>query len=449
MTYTQPKQMHLGVVLSPTTAHVAGWRHPDAISNAGATFEQLRQIVDDASRAKFDFAFLADELCAPDATDEILSRDPVVYQFEPLTLMSALAVTTKEIGLVATQTTTYNEPYHIARKLASIDNLSGGRCGWNVVTSYVPAEARNFNLSEHVTYENRYERAREFCEVTAGLWDSWTDDAFVLDKESGRYFDPERIRRLNHEGKHFKVAGPLNVVRSPQGHPVIVQAGSSEHGLDLAADVAEMVFTAQRNLDGAVAFNKGLRERAERRGRDANSFRVIAGVYPVIGGTMEEAKRKYSELQDLIHSEIGLARLSQLLDFDVTNLPLDGPLPDNIPVTNAYRSRQELIINMAREGNMTLRELYKEVMSAYGHRIVIGTPETVADSLQEWHAAGASDGFMIMPAFLPTGLTDFVDGVVPELRKRDLFRTEYEGNTLRSHLGIARPDVPSGDPALV
>ncbi|WP_222131321.1 LLM class flavin-dependent oxidoreductase [Pseudonocardia sp. C8] len=432
--------MSLGIVLSPTTAHIAGWRSPDAVSNAGATFEFFRESAATAERSAFDFVFLADELCPPDAPAEVLSLDPVIYRYEPITLASALSVCTTTIGIVVTQTTTYNEPYHLARKLASIDNLSNGRIGWNLVTSYVEAEARNFSHGEHAEYTDRYARAAEFFEVAAGLWDSWDDDAFVLDKSTGRYFDPTKMHPLNHKGDYFSVAGPLNVIRSPQGRPVLVQAGASEPGLDLAARFAETAFTAQQNLASGQAYYRDLKQRMRSYGRPDDALRVIAGVFPVIGGTIAEAEARYRDLQELILPEIGLTRLSQLLGFDVTEMSLDEPLPNEIPETNSYQSRQRLIIEMARRDRLTLRELYLRVVTSYGHRTVLGTPETVADTLEEWFEARAADGFMVMAPVMPSGLAEFTSAVVPELRRRGLFRDDYSGATLRSHLGLSRPE---------
>lgn len=432
--------MSLGVALSPASAHIAGWRHPAAVSNAGMTFDDMAALVKTAEEAKLDFAFLADELCAPEGDADILSRDPVIYRFEPLTLLAALSVVSQRIGLVVTQTTTYNEPYHIARKLASIDHLSDGRIGWNLVTSYVEAEARNFSKREHMGYEDRYGRAAEFFEVAAGLWDSWDDDAFVLDRASGRYFKPEGLHVLDHKGEHFTVRGPLNIRRPVQGRPVLVQSGASEPGLQLAARLAELTFTAQRTLDSAAAYYSDLKARMAGFGREPNALKVIAGVYPVIGATEEEAKRKYQELQELIHPAVGLARLSQLLGFDVTGMPLDARLPDDIPQEVNYQSRQRLIVDMARRENLTLGELYPKVVGSYGHRTIVGTPEMVADGLEEWYLNGACDGFMVLPSHLPIGLDDFAAGVVPELQRRGLFRHDYHGTTLREHLGLPRPE---------
>ncbi|KAA0962534.1 LLM class flavin-dependent oxidoreductase [Microbacterium sp. ANT_H45B] len=433
-------KMILGALLSPTSAHIAGWRHDGALTNVDVTFPELVKVVKSAEQAKLDFVFIADELSMPAGEAETLSRDPLVYRFEPLTLVAALAVASKNIGLVVTQSTTYNEPYHIARKLASIDQLSGGRLGWNLVTSYVPEEAKNFSRSEHLASVDRYERAEEFLQVAQGLWDSWDDDAFDGGDETGRYFDPRKMHRLDHEGTHFSVRGPLNVRRPVQGAPVQVQAGSSEAGRELAAKYAEITFTAQNSLDAALAFTNDIKTRAARHGRSASSVRVIAGVQPIIGATMEEAQAKYREMQSLIHPEVGLTRLSQLLDYDVTQLPLDAPLPDDLPETENYKSRRALIIETGRRENLTLRELYQKVVSSYGHRVVIGTPQSVADELADWFIAGAVDGYILSPAYLPDGLHDFIRTVVPELRSRGLLRAEYEGATFRENLGLARPE---------
>lgn len=431
-------RMILGLVVGPASSHIAGWRKEGALTNVDETFEQLRDVVQMAETAKFDFAFIADELSMPDGEPELLSRDPLVYRFEPLTLVSALAVATERIGLIVTQSTTYNEPYHVARKLASIDQLSRGRLGWNLVTSYVPEEARNFNRSGHLANIDRYERAEEFLNVACGLWDSWDDDAFIVDRESGRYFDPEKMHRLNHEGKHFSVRGPLNTRRPVQGWPVQVQAGSSEAGRELAGKYAEVTFTAQTSLDAALDFSRDVKRRAEKYCRATSQIKVIAGVQPVIGATMEEAQVRYRELQDLIHPEVGLARLSQLLDYDVSGLPLDAPLP-KIPETENYKSRRELIIDMAWRENLTLGELYRKVVSAYGHRVVVGTPESVADELIDWYEKGAVDGYIVSPDHLPQGIEIFNEAVLPILRERGVVRKEYEGSTLRENLGLGQP----------
>lgn len=431
-------RMILGLVVGPASSHIAGWRNEGALTNVDETFEQVRDVIQRAEVEKFDFAFIADELSMPDGVAATLSRDPLIYRYEPLTLISALAAATERIGLVVTQSTTYNEPYHIARKLASIDQLSRGRLGWNLVTSYVPEEARNFSQSSHLANIDRYERAEEFLEVACGLWDSWDDDAFLVDRDSGRYFDPTKMHRLNHDGKHFSVRGPLNVRRPVQGWPVQVQAGSSEAGRELAGKYSEITFTAQNSLDKALAFTQDIKRRAKKYGRHPSQIKVLAGVQPVIGSTMAEARKRYQELQGLIHPEVGLARLSQLLDYDVSQLPLDEPLP-KIPETENYKSRRDLIVDMAERENLTLEDLYKKVVSAYGHRVVIGTPESVADEMIDWFTRGAVDGYIVSPDHLPQGAEIFHETVAPILRERGMIRSDYEGHTLRENLGIDRP----------
>ncbi|MGO1181603.1 MAG: LLM class flavin-dependent oxidoreductase [Micrococcaceae bacterium] len=434
------RQMAIGLLLSPTSSHIGGWRHPNAMSNAGAEFEDFAAVARSAEDAKLDFVFMADEVGVPEADPEILSRDPLIYRFEPLTLLAALAVSTSKIGLVATQTTTYNEPFHIARKFASLDHLSRGRVGWNLVTSYVPAEAKNFSRADHLANVDRYERAAEFKEVVQKLWDSWEDDSFVLDKVNARYFDPQGLNVINHLGKHFSVRGPLNIRRSPQGHPVQVLAGASAAGIKLAGQCADIAFTAQSNIDGALEFVENIRAATRDAGRHPADVRVISGVQPIIGDTMKEAQERYREMQELIHPEVGLARLSQLLDYDVTQSPLDEELPNDIPETENYKSRRQLIIETARREGLTLRELYLRVVSSYGHRVVIGTPESVADELTEWFIKGATDGYILSPTYLPDGFDEFAEKVLPLLRERGVFRDEYSGNTFREHLGLPRPD---------
>lgn len=439
MTAHDARRMVLGMTLSPTSTHVAGWRHPDAVSNADLTFDDAVEVCRLSEAAALHFVFLADELCAPGEDAETLSRDPVIYRFEPLTLVAALAVATRRIGLGVTQTTTYNEPYHLARKLASIDHLSGGRVAWNLVTSYVPEEARNMSAAGHASNLDRYERAREFYEVACKLWDSWDDDAFDVDRAAGRYFRPGGMHRADHHGAAFSVRGPLNVRRSPQGRPVQVLAGSSENGLRLAADIADLGFTAQTSLEQAIAYRHGLRERAERAGRGADSIRVLAGVIPVVGATDAEARARHDELQALIDPEVGLARLGQLLGTDVSGWDLDAPLPERIPETEAYQSRRELIVDLARRERLTLRELYRRVVGSYGHRTVVGSAESVADELEAWFTAGGVDGYIFSAPYLPGGVRDFTERVVPILQARGLARTEYEGATLRENLGLERP----------
>ncbi|QBD74540.1 LLM class flavin-dependent oxidoreductase [Ktedonosporobacter rubrisoli] len=437
---TKKGQIKLGAFLMNTGHHVAAWRHPNAWAEHGLEFAHYKHLAQTAEQAKFDMVFLADGVAVRRNHDRAsLSRSGQIVHFEPLTLLSALAAATEHIGLVATASTTYNEPYHIARKFASLDYLSAGRAGWNVVTSASEAEAHNFNRETHMEHGLRYERAQEFLQVVKGLWDSWDDDAFVRDKASGLYFEPDKLHVLNHKGKHFSVKGPLNVARPPQGYPVIVQAGASEDGQEFAAQTAEVIFTAQQTLQEAQAFYAAVKGRLARYGRTPDQLKIMPGVFPVVGRTEQEAKEKYDELQNLIHPSVGLALLSgNLGGFDLSSYPLDGPLPD-LPETNLNKSRQKLVTDLARRENLTIRQLYQAIAGARGHWTIWGTPQQIADRLEEWFVNDAADGFNIMPPYLPAGLHDFVELVLPILRERGLFRTEYEGRTLRENLGLVRP----------
>lgn len=433
--------MRLGAFLYPTGYHVAAWRHPEVPAGAGVDIAHYTELARTAERGRLDFLFLPDSSAMRGDDTVELSRTAIRYvaQFEPLTLLGALAAVTERIGLTATVSATYSEPYHAARMLASLDHISGGRTGWNLVTSQNPYEAYNFGLPEHPEHDARYARAQEFAQVVKGLWDTWTDDAWVRDKESGLFFDPDGVRPLDHRGEHFSVRGPLNMPRSPQGHPVTLQAGSSDVGRDLAATTADVVFTAQHSREQALAFTEDVHARAEKLGRDPDSVQVLAGVFPFIGRTRAEAEEKVERLQDLIDPVVGLGLLSsELGHVDLSGCDLDGPLPE-IPVSNSGRARRDLLVRMAAEENLTVRQLYKRVAGSRGHRQVVGTPESVADELADWFESGAVDGFIVMPPYLPGGLEDFVDLVVPELRRRGLFRTEYTGTTLRDHLGLTRP----------
>ena len=439
---TKKAQMKLGVFLPGIGHHVAAWRHPNAQADGGLNFVHYRKVAQTAERGKFDMIFLADDMAVwGDQTrePEALSRSGQLVSFEPLTLLSALAVVTEHIGLVATASTTYNEPYHVARKYASLDYLSGGRAGWNVVTSALDAEAKNFNREQHMEHGLRYERAREFIQVVTGLWDSWDDDAFIRDKETGVYVDPDKLHVLNHNGKHFQVRGPLNVARPLQGYPVIVQAGASKDGQDFAAQTAEVVFTAQSMLADAQAFYRSLKGQLAKYGRSPDQLKIMPGVFPVVGRTEEEAKEKYEQLQALVHPHVGLAQLSRLVGgVDLSDYPLDGPLPE-LPETNLQQGRLKLLQDLAGRGNLTIRELYLAIAGARGHRTILGTPEQIVDQLEDWFIHEAADGFNIMPPYLPGGLDEFVELVVPLLQRRGLFRTDYEGSTLRESLGLTRP----------
>lgn len=433
-------QYRLAAFLQSTGHHVAAWRHPEAQADAGQNIVHYRQIAQTAERAKFDMIFLADQLAVRrDGDDESLTRDGKFAFFEPIMLLSALSAVTERIGLVATATTTYNEPYHIARRFASLDHLSNGRAGWNVVTSETEIEAKNFSLEHHMEHGLRYERAREFLEVVTGLWDSWDDDAFIRDKESGISFHLEKLHVLNHKGKYFSVRGPLNIARPPQGYPVIVQAGASEEGRDFAASIAEVIFTAQRTLEEAQAFYKDIKGRMSSYGRSPEHLKILPGVFPVVGRTEAEAREKYDQLQKLIHPKVGLALLSRHVGgFDLSAYPLDGPLPE-LPETNETRSRLKLVAALAARDNLTIRQTYQAIAGARGHWTILGTAQQIADHLENWFANDAADGFNIMPPYLPGGLDDFVEHVIPLLQRRGRFRTDYEGQTLRENLGLPRP----------
>jgi N-acetyl-S-(2-succino)cysteine monooxygenase len=438
---TNKGQMRLGAFFNPTGHHVASWRHPRAQADAGINFQHYVEITRTAERAKFDMVFLADNVCVRDASMEAISRSAqYIANFEPITLLSALSAVTSHIGLVATASTSYNEPYHVARKFASLDHLSGGRAGWNLVTSGQEAEAKNFGREKHYQHGERYERAREFARIVIGLWDSWDDDAFVRDKESGQFFRPEALHPLNHTGENFSVRGPLNVPRTPQGRPVIVQAGGSEDMIAVAAEFAEVIFCAPLTLDAAQKFYGELKGRVAGYGRDPEQVKIMPGLSAIVGRTEAEAQERYEYLQSLIHPIVAREILSLVLgSVDLTPYPLDGPFPENLPKSNASQSTYQYVIDMARKENLTMRQVALRVAGARGKSVVRGSPQQIADHMEEWFRKDGCDGFNLMPPFLPGGLDDFVELVLPELRRRGLFRTEYEGRTLREHLGLARP----------
>jgi FMN-dependent oxidoreductase (nitrilotriacetate monooxygenase family) len=432
------RQLRLGAFIPGPGHHVAAWRHPRARRDGSISLDHYTRLAQTAEAAKLDAVFLADGLAAHFFSGAE-GRTGYGGGFEPVTLFSALASVTKNIGFIATASTTYEEPYLLARKFASLDHLSRGRAGWNIVTTGSSEAAGNFGLGAHPEHSQRYERAREFYDVVTGLWDSWDDDAFVRDQKSGLFYDPAKSHQLDHVGKFFRVQGPLNVPRPPQGHPVIVQAGSSEAGKEFAAATAEVIFTAQQTLEDAQSFYRDVKGRLARHGRHADDLLVMPGVFPVVAATEAAARAKYQELQDLILPEVGLALLSGLAGgFDLSKFPVDGPLPD-LPETNNQKSRQALMYDIARKKNLSIRDLYLWVAGARGHWTIIGTAAQIVDQLEAWFKGGAADGFNLMPPVLPTGLDDIVEFILPELRRRGLFRTEYEGSTLRENLGLARP----------
>lgn len=428
------KQLHLNAFVMPNGHHEASWRHPGTDPRRAGTLKHYVDIAKTAERGKLDSLFLA---------DNVALWGNVRYNshtlFEPLTLLSALAGATEHIGLIATASTTYNEPYHLARKFASLDHLSGGRAGWNIVTSAGEDEARNFNRDARPAHALRYERATEFVEVARKLWDSWDDAAVLIDKASGIYADTERIHPIDHTGPHFQVRGPLNIPRPVQGHPLLVQAGSSETGKDYAARFAEAVFTAQQTFAEGKAFYDDVKGRLGKYGRSPDEIKILPGISPILGRTEAEAKEREAELNALITPAYGVRQLSTMLDHDLTPYPLDGPLPDVGTFTEGMQSRFDLVTGLARRENLTIRQLIERLAGGRGHRVFAGTPTQIADQLEHWFTEGAADGFNVMPPTLPGGLEDFVDLVVPELRRRGLFRTEYTATTLRGHYGLARP----------
>lgn len=432
------RKIRLGAFLFGVGHHLAAWRHPDVDPSAALRFEHFARLATSAEAAGFDAVFFADNVALPGWDAEQLSQGPQPYYWEPLTLLAALATQTRRIGLIATVSTTYLPPYHLARKFASLDHLSGGRVGWNLVTSGSDAEAQNFGLDHQLSHSERYARAREYVGVVKGLWDSWDDEPYIFDKEEQRYFDPAKLHRLDHVGRYYSVRGPLQSARPVQGHPVIVQAGSSDEGQDLAAYSAEVVFTAQQTLDEAKAFYRGLKGRTAQQGRSPDRLLIMPGIMPFVAASEDEAKRKLDTLQALVAPERGLRLLSTFLGADTSGFDLDKPLPA-LPTTQGWQSRQQLFADLTRRENLTVRDLIDRVVPARGHRVLVGTPGQIADGLEEWFSSGAADGFNILPPTLPAGLDDFNALVIPELRRRGLFREAYEGRTLRENLGLPRP----------
>jgi FMN-dependent oxidoreductase (nitrilotriacetate monooxygenase family) len=434
------RQLHLGLFIQETGHHIAGWRAPQAAANAGRDFRHQVELAKLAEAACFDLLFIQDSYAMRGANDiDALQHTARSIHWDPVTALSALAMVTQRIGLVGTATTTYNEPYTLARSFASLDHISQGRAGWNLVTSNNEAEALNFSRDQHAVHGDRYARAEEFLAVVKGLWDTWEDDAFLDDKETGQFFDPARLHVLNHRGEHFSVKGPLTLARPPQGHPVLVQAGSSDTGKRLGATTADVIFSAQQNLEAAQRFYADMKSLAAEAGRDPDQLLIMPGLLPVVGATHAEAQAKFEALQGQVLAKVGLATLATTLgEVDLSGYDLDGPLPQ-LPEANGPKSRRQLLIDMARRDNLTIRQLYQRVVGARGHLTIVGTPEHVADVMEQWLQERGADGFNIMPAHLPVGLSDFTEHVVPELQRRRLFRTRYEGSTLREHLGLARP----------
>ena len=438
MTKDNSRQMKLGAFLMAGGHHIAAWRHSDAVANAGVDIDHFILLARMAEAAKFDMVFVEDAAAIRERDPNLASQAARSTMFEPLSLLAALAVNTSHIGLVATASTSYNGPYGLARAFASIDHLSGGRAGWNLVTSASELEAENFVSSGLRPHAQRYERAEEFAGAAVALWDSVDTDAYAVNDRV--YADPAKLHPVDHHGKHFTVTGILDSPRSLQGRPVMVQAGASDAGKNLAARTADVVFTAAQTMQEAQAYYSDLKSRVSAFGRDPDDVKILPGVSPIVGATESEAKAKYDVLQELIPDDVGVALLASYLSIkDLSQYPLDGPLPD-MPANDGIQSRQQLIIDLARRENLSIRQSARKFAGARGHWQLIGTPKQIADELEERFHGRAADGFNIMGAYFPGALQDFITLVVPELRRRGLFRTEYEGSTLRENLGLKIPE---------
>jgi FMN-dependent oxidoreductase (nitrilotriacetate monooxygenase family) len=433
----QLKQLKLGAFMRPVSIHTGAWRYPGSYPDANFNFQHLKRFARRLEQARFDAFFMADHLAVLNMPVEALKRSHTVTSFEPFTLLSALATATEHIGLVATASTTFDQPFHVARRFASLDHISGGRAGWNIVTTSNPDAALNFGLEEHMEHDERYRRAREFYDVVTGLWDSFADDAFVRDAASGLYFDPSKLHVLDHVGAYYSVRGPLNIARPVQGWPVIVQAGASEPGRQLAAETAEVVFAAGSNLADSQRFYADVKSRMEKLGRDRDHLKILPGAFVVVGETVDEAREKRAQLDSLVHFDSSIASLSIALGHDVSHSDPDGPLPE-IPPSNASQTSRDRVVGLAQREKLSVRQLAQR-LGGFSGLAFVGTPRTIADEMEEWLVREGSDGFNVMFPYLPAGLEDFVDKVIPELQRRGIFRREYEGPTLRENLGLPRP----------
>jgi FMN-dependent oxidoreductase (nitrilotriacetate monooxygenase family) len=439
------RMMSLALLVDQATGnHPASWLHPDTNAAGSTDVAHYRAVAQLAERGKLDLFFVADTPAARTENLHAWSRFPMYMNaLEPVTLLTALSGATSRIGLGGTVSTSFSEPYNVARQFASLDHVSAGRAAWNVVTSANDYAARNFGHTALPPHALRYERAGEFVDLVRKLWNTWDDDAFVRDRASGRYFDPTRMHVIHHQGKFFKVDGALNIARTPQGHPVIIQAGASDTGRELAARTAEVVFASDSDPESAKAGYLDLKGRMARYGRDPDTLKILAGMPVVVGGTQQEAEQKAQRLQEMIHPDVGRFRLGTDLEADLSDLPLDEPIPESrLPKSaNLHKAFFDGIMKIIREENPTLRQLY--LRYERGRKTIKGTPEQVADVMERWLAMGACDGFMLQFHTLPGGLEDFVTGVVPELQRRGLFRADYQGVTLRDHLGLPRPTNPN------
>lgn len=431
---TNQRMMRLGAFFSGMGSNMASWRHPDAVADGAINLDYYKALTRKAEAAKMDFVFFGDGLYISEKSHPIF-----LTRFEPLTLLAALAMDTTHIGLAATLSTTYSDPYTVARQFASIDHISNGRVGWNIVTSPLEGSALNYSKPEHPEHDLRYQMAHEYMEVAKGLWDSWEDDAFIRNKETGEFFDPKKMHRLNHQGEFYSVQGPLNIHRSKQGRPVLIQAGSSEAGMEFAARHADAVFAGGGSLERAVEFYQEIKRRGAKYGRRPEEILILPGSAPIVGRTPEEAERKYQEIANLVVIDDALNYLGRYFnDLDFTQFELDGPFPDlGDYARNGWESTTDRIKQLAKDENLTLRQM--ALRETTPKTVFIGTPTQVADTMQAWFEAGAADGFMVNSAVLPVEFDDFVDQVIPILKERGLFRTEYEADTLHGNLGLPKP----------
>lgn len=434
---TASPQLHLNAFMRPVSIHTAWWRYPGSIPDANFNLQHLVSFAQTLERGCFDAFFMADHLAVLNMPIDALKRSATVTSFDPITLLPALSMVTKHIGLIGTASTTFETPYLIARRFASLDHISGGRAGWNLVTTSNPDAALNFGMTDQMHHAERYRRGREFVDVVTGLWDSFADDAFVRDQENGIFFDPERMHVLNHEGEFFSVRGPLNIARPIQGRPVIVQAGASDAGRQLAAETAEMIFTVAQTRDDGRAFRDDIHARMSASGREPRLMRILPAALVVVGDSVDDAQERRARLDSLVNSDSAIASLSIALGHDASTFDPDQPLPE-VPETNQSKSGRERVLALARRENPTVRQLAQR-LGGYGSLSILGTPKTIADEMEDWLVSGACDGFTIMFPYLPAGLDDFVNKVVPELQRRGLMRRHYEGTTLRDHLGLPRP----------
>ena len=435
---TKNRQLHLAAFMRPISIHTGAWRYPGGTPDANFNFPAIVKFAQRLEEARFDAFFMADHLAMLNMPMDALKRSSTATSFEPFTLLSALSMATEHLGLIATGSTSFDEPFHVARRFASLDHISGGRAGWNIVTTSNPDAAKNFGLEDHLDHAERYRRAREFYDVVTGLWDSWADDAFIRDVESGVFFDPDKLHTLDHKGEFFSVRGPLHIARPAQGWPLIVQAGGSDAGRQLAAETADAVFAAQRTIEDGREFYADVKSRMKKLGRDPGHLKILPACLVVVGDTVEEAREKRAVLDSKVHLDSAIASLSISLGTDASKFEIDGPLPET-PETNASKSGRARVIRMAEEEKLTVRQLAQR-MGGFSGLALVGTAETIADEMEEWIETEASDGFTIMFPFLPEGLDLFVDRVTPELQRRGLLRRDYEGATLRENLGLPRPE---------